>query len=173
MPPNYFSTHHLHIDCFHSDTQRRGSSRKNNHSLVIVSTNDLFFFLLLLLQTYALPMLCVCSSAYTSSMRDYDTRMLLRFPQRVKNQGTADFLPSRPRYSWEWHSCHQWVMSCQCCPQKEHFCDLWGCSLCIICSYCPTSWHHLESFTWWFHAWKKQIWIQFWKDSKLDIDQNI
>lgn len=40
-------------------------------------------------------------------MRDYDTRMLLRFPQRVKNQGTADFLPSRPRYSWEWHSCHQ------------------------------------------------------------------
>lgn len=47
------------------------------------------------------------STAYTSSMRDYDTRMLLRFPQRVKNQGTADFLPSRPRYSWEWHSCHQ------------------------------------------------------------------
>ncbi|XP_031133910.1 protein-lysine 6-oxidase [Sander lucioperca] len=50
---------------------------------------------------------CLSSSAYTSSMRDYDTRMLLRFPQRVKNQGTADFLPSRPRYSWEWHSCHQ------------------------------------------------------------------
>lgn len=47
------------------------------------------------------------SSAYRA--RDYDTRMLLRFPQRVKNQGTADFLPSRPRYSWEWHSCHQWV----------------------------------------------------------------
>ncbi|XP_059825627.1 protein-lysine 6-oxidase isoform X2 [Hypanus sabinus] len=34
-------------------------------------------------------------------------RVLLRFPQRVKNQGTADFLPSRPRYSWEWHSCHR------------------------------------------------------------------
>lgn len=50
---------------------------------------------------------CLSSSAYTSSIRDYDTRMLLRFPQRVKNQGTADFLPSRPRYSWEWHSCHQ------------------------------------------------------------------
>ncbi|KAM4635551.1 protein-lysine 6-oxidase [Polymixia lowei] len=50
---------------------------------------------------------CLSSSAYTASMRDYDTRMLLRFPQRVKNQGTADFLPSRPRYSWEWHSCHQ------------------------------------------------------------------
>nr|XP_046225920.1 protein-lysine 6-oxidase-like [Oncorhynchus gorbuscha] len=48
---------------------------------------------------------CLSSSAY--SARDYDTRMLLRFPQRVKNQGTADFLPSRPRYSWEWHSCHQ------------------------------------------------------------------
>ncbi|TNN71320.1 Protein-lysine 6-oxidase [Liparis tanakae] len=50
---------------------------------------------------------CLSSSAYTASVRDYDTRMLLRFPQRVKNQGTADFLPSRPRYSWEWHSCHQ------------------------------------------------------------------
>ncbi|XP_076019673.1 protein-lysine 6-oxidase [Genypterus blacodes] len=50
---------------------------------------------------------CLSSSAYRSSIRDYDTRMLLRFPQRVKNQGTADFLPSRPRYSWEWHSCHQ------------------------------------------------------------------
>uniref|UniRef100_A0A3P8UJU2 Lysyl oxidase homolog n=1 Tax=Cynoglossus semilaevis TaxID=244447 RepID=A0A3P8UJU2_CYNSE len=48
---------------------------------------------------------CLSSSAYMA--RDYDTRMLLRFPQRVKNQGTADFLPSRPRYSWEWHSCHQ------------------------------------------------------------------
>ncbi|KAK6305403.1 hypothetical protein J4Q44_G00241830 [Coregonus suidteri] len=48
---------------------------------------------------------CLSSSAYRA--RDYDTRMLLRFPQRVKNQGTADFLPSRPRYSWEWHSCHQ------------------------------------------------------------------
>ncbi|XP_026194678.1 lysyl oxidase a isoform X2 [Anabas testudineus] len=50
---------------------------------------------------------CLSSSAYRSSVRDYDSRMLLRFPQRVKNQGTADFLPNRPRYSWEWHSCHQ------------------------------------------------------------------
>ncbi|CAN9504913.1 unnamed protein product [Ophioblennius macclurei] len=50
---------------------------------------------------------CLSSSAYRSSIRDYDTRMLLRFPQKVKNQGTADFLPSRPRYAWEWHSCHQ------------------------------------------------------------------
>ncbi|KAM6902652.1 protein-lysine 6-oxidase [Xenentodon cancila] len=50
---------------------------------------------------------CLSSSAYRSHVRDYDTRMLLRFPQKVKNQGTADFLPSRPRYSWEWHSCHQ------------------------------------------------------------------
>ncbi|XP_061782675.1 protein-lysine 6-oxidase [Nerophis lumbriciformis] len=48
---------------------------------------------------------CLSSSAY--SARDYDSRMLLRFPQRVKNQGTADFLPTRPRYAWEWHSCHQ------------------------------------------------------------------
>ncbi|XP_067251735.1 protein-lysine 6-oxidase [Chanodichthys erythropterus] len=50
---------------------------------------------------------CLASTAYRSSVRDYDTRMLLRFPQRVKNQGTSDFLPSRPRYTWEWHSCHQ------------------------------------------------------------------
>ncbi|KAF7695260.1 protein-lysine 6-oxidase-like [Silurus meridionalis] len=48
---------------------------------------------------------CLTSSA--AHARDYDTRVLLRFPQRVKNQGTADFLPSRPRHAWEWHSCHQ------------------------------------------------------------------
>ncbi|CAM2114361.1 unnamed protein product [Caretta caretta] len=50
---------------------------------------------------------CLASSAYRADVRDYDARVLLRFPQRVKNQGTSDFLPSRPRYSWEWHSCHQ------------------------------------------------------------------
>uniref|UniRef100_A0A8B9X8B4 Lysyl oxidase homolog n=1 Tax=Bos mutus grunniens TaxID=30521 RepID=A0A8B9X8B4_BOSMU len=50
---------------------------------------------------------CLASSAYRGDVRDYDHRVLLRFPQRVKNQGTSDFLPSRPRYSWEWHSCHQ------------------------------------------------------------------
>lgn len=49
----------------------------------------------------------VPSTAYTPETTDYDVRVLLRFPQRVKNQGTADFLPSRPRHSWEWHSCHQ------------------------------------------------------------------
>ncbi|KAM8761232.1 protein-lysine 6-oxidase isoform X1 [Acanthopagrus latus] len=47
---------------------------------------------------------CLASSSTYS--QDYDTRVLLRFPQRVKNQGTADFLPSKPRYAWEWHSCH-------------------------------------------------------------------
>ncbi|XP_068559064.1 protein-lysine 6-oxidase [Cebidichthys violaceus] len=47
-----------------------------------------------------------CLASSSSSSNDYDTRVLLRFPQRVKNQGTADFLPSKPRYSWEWHSCH-------------------------------------------------------------------
>ncbi|XP_069025439.1 protein-lysine 6-oxidase [Embiotoca jacksoni] len=47
---------------------------------------------------------CLATSARSS--QDYDTRVLLRFPQRVKNQGTADFLPSKPRYAWEWHSCH-------------------------------------------------------------------
>ncbi|XP_034027233.1 protein-lysine 6-oxidase [Thalassophryne amazonica] len=48
---------------------------------------------------------CLASSSRYS--QDYDTRVLLRFPQRVKNQGTGDFLPNKPRYSWEWHSCHQ------------------------------------------------------------------
>ncbi|XP_076003605.1 protein-lysine 6-oxidase [Genypterus blacodes] len=47
---------------------------------------------------------CLASSARNA--QDYDSRVLLRFPQRVKNQGVADFLPSKPRYSWEWHSCH-------------------------------------------------------------------
>ncbi|CAJ0935271.1 unnamed protein product [Ranitomeya imitator] len=46
-------------------------------------------------------------SAYAADSTDYDVRVLLRFPQRVKNQGTADFLPTRPRQTWEWHSCHQ------------------------------------------------------------------
>ncbi|XP_071343936.1 lysyl oxidase-like 5a isoform X2 [Trachinotus anak] len=46
-------------------------------------------------------------SAYHPSVSDLDYRVLLRFPQRVKNQGTADFLPVKPRHEWEWHSCHQ------------------------------------------------------------------
>ncbi|XP_012689896.1 lysyl oxidase homolog 1 [Clupea harengus] len=50
---------------------------------------------------------CLSSSAYSSETSDYDVRVLLRFPQRVKNQGTADFMPNRPRHTWEWHSCHQ------------------------------------------------------------------
>ncbi|KAM6308919.1 LOW QUALITY PROTEIN: lysyl oxidase homolog 1-like [Aegotheles albertisi] len=50
---------------------------------------------------------CLASTTYTAEATNYDVRVLLRFPQRVKNQGTADFLPSRPRHSWEWHSCHQ------------------------------------------------------------------
>ncbi|XP_067829737.1 lysyl oxidase homolog 1 [Heptranchias perlo] len=50
---------------------------------------------------------CLASSAYASETTDYDIRVLLRFPQRVKNQGIADFLPNRPRHTWEWHSCHQ------------------------------------------------------------------
>nr|XP_061804559.1 protein-lysine 6-oxidase-like [Nerophis lumbriciformis] len=47
---------------------------------------------------------CLASSARSAG--DYHMRVLLRFPQRVKNQGTADFLPSKAPYSWEWHSCH-------------------------------------------------------------------
>ncbi|XP_022064655.2 lysyl oxidase-like 5a [Acanthochromis polyacanthus] len=50
---------------------------------------------------------CLSRSAYHSSVSDLDYRVLLRFPQRVKNQGTADFLPVKPRHEWEWHSCHQ------------------------------------------------------------------
>ncbi|KAM7409889.1 hypothetical protein PAMA_001399 [Pampus argenteus] len=50
---------------------------------------------------------CLSRSAYRPSVSDLDYRVLLRFPQRVKNQGTADFLPVKPRHEWEWHSCHQ------------------------------------------------------------------
>uniref|UniRef100_G3PW57 protein-lysine 6-oxidase n=1 Tax=Gasterosteus aculeatus TaxID=69293 RepID=G3PW57_GASAC len=50
---------------------------------------------------------CLSSSAYGPDVTDYDVRVLLRFPQRVKNRGTADFMPNRPRQTWEWHSCHQ------------------------------------------------------------------
>ncbi|XP_056134703.1 lysyl oxidase homolog 1 [Lampris incognitus] len=50
---------------------------------------------------------CLSSTAYSSETTDYDVRVLLRFPQRVKNQGIADFMPNRPRHTWEWHSCHQ------------------------------------------------------------------
>ncbi|XP_037553484.1 lysyl oxidase homolog 1 [Nematolebias whitei] len=50
---------------------------------------------------------CLSSSAYNPETTDYDVRVLLRFPQRVKNKGTADFMPNRPRHTWEWHSCHQ------------------------------------------------------------------
>ncbi|KAM4592841.1 lysyl oxidase homolog 1 [Odontesthes bonariensis] len=50
---------------------------------------------------------CLSSTAYGADASDYDVRVLLRFPQRVKNRGTADFMPNRPRHTWEWHSCHQ------------------------------------------------------------------
>ncbi|KAM9357768.1 lysyl oxidase-like 5a [Symphorus nematophorus] len=50
---------------------------------------------------------CLSRSAYHPSVSDLDYRVLLRFPQRVKNQGTTDFLPVKPRHEWEWHSCHQ------------------------------------------------------------------
>ncbi|XP_072295386.1 lysyl oxidase-like 5a [Eucyclogobius newberryi] len=50
---------------------------------------------------------CLSSSAYRPGVSDLEYRVLLRFPQRVKNQGTADFLPQRPRHQWEWHYCHQ------------------------------------------------------------------
>ncbi|KAL2097086.1 hypothetical protein ACEWY4_006293 [Coilia grayii] len=50
---------------------------------------------------------CLSRSAYRPGVRDIDYRVLLRFPQRVRNRGTADFLPVKPRHQWEWHSCHQ------------------------------------------------------------------
>ncbi|XP_061832272.2 lysyl oxidase-like 5a [Nerophis lumbriciformis] len=50
---------------------------------------------------------CLSRSAYQPGVSELDYRVLLRFPQRVKNQGTADFLPMKPRHQWEWHSCHQ------------------------------------------------------------------
>ncbi|XP_076847511.1 lysyl oxidase-like 5b [Brachyhypopomus gauderio] len=50
---------------------------------------------------------CLARSAYRPSVRDLDYRVLLRFPQKVRNMGTADFLPVKPRHQWEWHSCHQ------------------------------------------------------------------
>ncbi|XP_068604962.1 protein-lysine 6-oxidase-like [Brachionichthys hirsutus] len=50
---------------------------------------------------------CLARSAYGPAIRDIDFRILLRFPQKVKNQGTTDFLPVKPRYQWDWHSCHQ------------------------------------------------------------------
>lgn len=56
------------------------------------------------------PFCFICSSissAYAAETTDYDVRVLLRFPQRVKNKGAADFMPNRPHHTWEWHSCHQ------------------------------------------------------------------
>ncbi|XP_018417702.1 PREDICTED: protein-lysine 6-oxidase-like [Nanorana parkeri] len=50
---------------------------------------------------------CLARSAYSPDISDISFRVLLRFPQRVKNHGTADFLPVKPRHTWEWHSCHQ------------------------------------------------------------------
>ncbi|XP_043909961.1 protein-lysine 6-oxidase-like [Protopterus annectens] len=50
---------------------------------------------------------CLARTAYRPGVTDISFRVLLRFPQRVKNQGTADFLPVKPRHAWEWHSCHQ------------------------------------------------------------------
>ncbi|XP_051554849.1 protein-lysine 6-oxidase-like [Myxocyprinus asiaticus] len=50
---------------------------------------------------------CLSRSAYRPTVRDIDYRVLLRFPQKVRNMGTTDFLPVKPRHEWEWHSCHQ------------------------------------------------------------------
>uniref|UniRef100_A0A8C5ND97 Lysyl oxidase homolog n=1 Tax=Gouania willdenowi TaxID=441366 RepID=A0A8C5ND97_GOUWI len=59
------------------------------------------------MQMYSLR--CAAEENCLSRYSAYGTRevLLLRFPQKVKNQGTADFLPVKPRHQWEWHSCHQ------------------------------------------------------------------
>uniref|UniRef100_A0A8C9NUJ1 Lysyl oxidase like 1 n=1 Tax=Serinus canaria TaxID=9135 RepID=A0A8C9NUJ1_SERCA len=48
-----------------------------------------------------------CAAEERCLATDYDVRVLLRFPQRVKNQGTADFL-HHPCW-WQCHRCHQSV----------------------------------------------------------------
>uniref|UniRef100_A0A3B4ALT1 Lysyl oxidase homolog n=1 Tax=Periophthalmus magnuspinnatus TaxID=409849 RepID=A0A3B4ALT1_9GOBI len=58
-------------------------------------------------QMYALRCAAEENCLASPTVRDIDFRVLLRFPQKVRNQGTADFLPVKPRYQWDWHSCHQ------------------------------------------------------------------
>uniref|UniRef100_A0A674MZ65 Lysyl oxidase homolog n=1 Tax=Takifugu rubripes TaxID=31033 RepID=A0A674MZ65_TAKRU len=59
------------------------------------------------MQMYALRCAAEENCLARYQLRDIDFRVLLRFPQKVKNQGTGDFLPVKPRYQWDWHSCHQ------------------------------------------------------------------
>ncbi|KAG8127048.1 hypothetical protein E2320_022201, partial [Naja naja] len=54
-------------------------------------------------------------SAYRPGVSKISSRVLLRFPQRVKNQGTVDFLPVKPRHQWEWHSCHHFCLEDTTC----------------------------------------------------------
>ncbi|KAJ4925784.1 hypothetical protein JOQ06_007970 [Pogonophryne albipinna] len=113
----YKSTDHNHYDVYERPRQRsRPGYGTRNHQYGLPDLVPDPYYIESSSYVQRVPMYnlrcaseenCLSSSAYTGSVRDYDTRMLLRFPQRVKNQGTADFLPSRPRYSWEWHSCHQ------------------------------------------------------------------
>uniref|UniRef100_A0A8C1JLE5 Lysyl oxidase homolog n=1 Tax=Cyprinus carpio TaxID=7962 RepID=A0A8C1JLE5_CYPCA len=53
-------------------------------------------------QMYALR--CAAEENCLARFRDIDYRVLLRFPQKVRNMGTTDFLPVKPRHQWEWHS---------------------------------------------------------------------
>ncbi|NXB77731.1 LOXL1 oxidase, partial [Donacobius atricapilla] len=98
---------------------------------------------------------CLASTAYAAEATDYDVRVLLRFPQRVKNQGTADFLPSQPRHSWQWHSCHHglghfghfghfghsWSLRSLLVPFPSPFCHFFSLSV-PFCPFCPHLWHY-------------------------------
>uniref|UniRef100_UPI00358DDBB0 lysyl oxidase homolog 1-like n=1 Tax=Myxine glutinosa TaxID=7769 RepID=UPI00358DDBB0 len=54
---------------------------------------------------------CLASSAFDENAKDDDVRVLLRFSQRIKNNGKADFLPMLPRDEWKEHICHQHLHS--------------------------------------------------------------
>ncbi|XP_018426531.1 PREDICTED: protein-lysine 6-oxidase isoform X2 [Nanorana parkeri] len=111
----YYNYHDTYERPRHSDRQRNGyGTRNHQYGLPDLVPDPYYIQSSIYVQKVSMYSLrcaaeenCLASSAYRSDVKDYDQRVLLRFPQRVKNQGTADFLPSRPRYSWEWHSCHQ------------------------------------------------------------------
>lgn len=84
-------------------------SENTEPSLVSLVLN-LFYHIPVEREAFFSPLLSTVTyprSAYAPTVRDIDFRVLLRFPQKVKNQGTSDFLPVKPRYQWDWHSCHQ------------------------------------------------------------------
>uniref|UniRef100_A0A6J0SSZ4 Lysyl oxidase homolog n=1 Tax=Pogona vitticeps TaxID=103695 RepID=A0A6J0SSZ4_9SAUR len=98
-----------------SDPQRHGYGTNYFHHGLPDLIPDPYFIqsstYLQRVQLYALQCAaeenCLARSAYEPGVSPISYRVLLRFPQRVKNQGTSDFLPVKPQRDWEWHSCHQ------------------------------------------------------------------